>query len=82
MHDGMRKPPTKIADDWHFFLGMVHTHASVDAEIMGAGHETLHQRCILDVSEEDTSSVWGVNGKTNCLNLQGKSQFFFGSIFI
>ena len=35
------------------FLGIVHTFASVDAGIMGAGLETMHQRCFLGVKVED-----------------------------
>lgn len=35
------------------FLGMVHALASVDAGIIGPGHETMHQRCFLAVKEGD-----------------------------
>jgi hypothetical protein len=42
------------------FLRILHTCASVDAEITGAGHETMHQRCALGLLGKTWTS--GVNG--------------------
>jgi hypothetical protein len=45
---------------WLFF-SIVHTLRLEDAGIIGAGHETIHQRCALVVNGEDLDERGGMN---------------------
>ena len=52
------------------FLRILHTCASVDAEITGAGHETMHQHCALGILGKTWTS--GDHAPAWCLKVNGE----------